>query len=155
MQSSEKSPQIHSSNATVGRTLLEPMFKFVGNMHGDETLGRQLNVWMAEYLLKNYNKNQRVRNLVDSTEIYLMPTMNPDGFSRADNEGCGGGGFFSALLKFGASGRQNANRVDLNRDLCNHSFSRSCRDRSWNWSAVEGRQVGSAGVLNGGWLNGN
>ena len=95
---------------------MEPMFKFVGNMHGDETLGRQLNVYMAEYLLKNYNSDPRIRNLVDSTEIYLMPTMNPDGFSGS-TEGCGGFSLFSNLMKFGATGRQNANSVDLNRDF--------------------------------------
>lgn len=50
------------------------MFKFVGNMHGDETLGRQLILYMAEYLLKHYASDPRVRRLVDTTEIHLMPS---------------------------------------------------------------------------------
>jgi hypothetical protein len=36
----------------------KPMFKMVGNMHGDETLGRQLILYMAEYLAKNYRQDE-------------------------------------------------------------------------------------------------
>jgi murein tripeptide amidase MpaA len=36
-------------------------------------------MFQAEYLVNNYDHNPRVKNLVDSTEIYLMPTLNPDG----------------------------------------------------------------------------
>jgi hypothetical protein len=32
---------IQISSGVSNRTLSEPMFKFVGNMHGDEALGRQ------------------------------------------------------------------------------------------------------------------
>lgn len=75
----------------------EPMFKYVGNMHGDETLGRQLLVYLIRYLCDNYGKNQRVTRLVDSTDIYILPSMNPDGFE--------------------VSSRSNANGKDLNRDF--------------------------------------
>ena len=64
-------------------------------MHGDETVGRQLLIYLAEYLLQQYGRNNRIRQLVDNTEIYLMPTMNPDGFANAQvgrgGTGCGGG----------------------------------------------------------------
>ena len=56
-------------------------------MHGDETVGRQLLIYLAEYLLQQYGRNSRITQLVDNTEIYLMPTMNPDGFATA-KEGC-------------------------------------------------------------------
>ena len=66
--------------------------RYVGNMHGDETVGRQLIIYLAEYLLKQYGQNKRIRQLVDNTEIYLMPSMNPDGFANAKvGTGCGGG----------------------------------------------------------------
>jgi carboxypeptidase D len=65
------------------RQLLTPMFKFVANMHGDETVGRQLLVYLAEYLLRNYGKVKEVTDIVDQTDIYLMPSLNPDGFERS------------------------------------------------------------------------
>ena len=66
------------------RTLLTPMFKFVANMHGDETVGRQLMVYLAQYLIDNYGKDERVTKLVNSTDIYLMPSMNPDGYENSE-----------------------------------------------------------------------
>lgn len=65
------------------RGILTPMVKYVGNMHGDETIGRQLLIYLAQYLLYNYHSNLEVAQLINSTDIYLMPTMNPDGFERS------------------------------------------------------------------------
>lgn len=65
------------------RTELTPMFKYVANMHGDESVGRQLTIYLARYLLDNYGKDERVTRLVNSTDIYLMPSMNPDGYENS------------------------------------------------------------------------
>lgn len=71
-------------NGNVGnRTLLTPLFKYVANMHGDESVGRQLIIMLAEYLVRNYGKDARVTRLVDTTDIYLMPSMNPDGYENS------------------------------------------------------------------------
>lgn len=42
------------------RELGKPMFKWVANMHGNEAVGRQLVIFMAEYLLTNYGEDRRV-----------------------------------------------------------------------------------------------
>lgn len=65
------------------RSDLVPMFKYVGNMHGDETIGRQMLVYLARYLLDNYGLLPEVTQLVDTTDIFLLPSMNPDGFVRS------------------------------------------------------------------------
>lgn len=65
------------------RGLLVPMFKYVANMHGDETIGREMLIYLAEYLLLNYGSVPEVTRLVDTTDIFLMPSMNPDGFNRS------------------------------------------------------------------------
>ena len=76
---------------------LEPEFKYVANMHGDETVGRELSLFLIEWLVQEYGTNQRATDLVNNTSIFIMPSMNPDGFESGD--------------------RYNANGVDLNRDF--------------------------------------
>lgn len=51
--------------------------------HSDETIGRAMLIYLAQYLADNYHTVPEVTNLVDSTDIYLMPSMNPDGFNRS------------------------------------------------------------------------
>ena len=91
------------------RPLLTPMFKYVANMHGDETIGRQLVIYLAEYLLRNYGKDERATRLVNSTDIFIMPSMNPDGFENSDEGEC------ESKAKY--VGRSNENNIDLNRDF--------------------------------------
>ena len=46
-----------AQNVSVERPLLRPMMKIVANMHGDETLGRQLTLLLSSYILKEYQNN--------------------------------------------------------------------------------------------------
>lgn len=86
-----------------------PAFKYVANMHGDESVGRQLLIYLAQYLLLNYGKVDRVTKLVNNTDIYLMPSLNPDGFEASQEGKCESYDDFT--------GRNNAKGVDLNRDF--------------------------------------
>lgn len=85
----------------------KPKFKYVGNMHGDETVSRQVLVYLVEYLLTRYGEEPRITELVNATDIYIMPSMNPDGFERSREGDCNGDN----------GGRNNAKDTDLNRSF--------------------------------------
>jgi len=89
---------------------LEPEFKYVGNMHGNEVLGRELLLQLADHLCNEYNKgNQRIQTLINTTRIHLLPSLNPDGWDASTNHESRG--------KDWLLGRANGNGVDLNRDF--------------------------------------
>jgi hypothetical protein len=75
----------------------EPKLLYVANMHGDEVVGRELMIYLTRQLLTEYQTSDRIRSLVDNAQIYIMPSMNPDGFERRS--------------------RFNANNSDLNRNF--------------------------------------
>ncbi|KAG7162497.1 Carboxypeptidase E-like [Homarus americanus] len=88
--------------------LLEPEFKYVANMHGNEVLGRELVLGLADHLCNEWRAgNTDVRNLLSNTRIHLFPSMNPDGWQLSTETG------HRDYLK----GRANNNSVDLNRDF--------------------------------------
>lgn len=73
-----------SNSISQGKHEIEPEVKYVGNMHGDETVGREMLINFIDFLCSNYGSNPRVTQLVDNTDIYIIPSMNPDGtFYRA------------------------------------------------------------------------
>jgi hypothetical protein len=76
---------------------VEPEFKYISSMHGDEITGRELTTQLIEEIAEKYGKDAEITELVNNTEIFIMPSMNPDG---------------SALKQ-----RANANGTDLNRNF--------------------------------------
>lgn len=64
----------------VNQDELEPEFKYIANMHGDEIVGRELMVLLIEDLAARYDEgNPEIRSLIDNTEVFIVPSMNPDG----------------------------------------------------------------------------
>ncbi|MEX0798407.1 MAG: M14 family zinc carboxypeptidase [Bacteriovoracaceae bacterium] len=58
---------------------VEPEFKYISSMHGDEITGRELMRFFIEDIVNNYGQDKRITRLVNNTELFIMPSMNPDG----------------------------------------------------------------------------
>jgi len=65
-----------------GQSEPEPAVKYVGNVHGDEPTGRALTLALAEWLCANYKTDPRAKRIVASMHLWLVPSMNPDGFAE-------------------------------------------------------------------------
>ena len=74
-----------------------PQFKYIANMHGDEVVGREMLLNLIEYMCAEYGRDPLVTVLLNTTDIHIMPSMNPDGFELRT--------------------RANANGFDLNRNF--------------------------------------
>lgn len=123
------------------RPVGKPMFKYVGGIHGNEALSRQLLLYLTQHLLTNYQKDEQVTRLLDQTEVHILPSMNPDGFEVAREGDCPG--------YDGDSGRLNANKKDLNRDFPDRwAFLNSSSQEMMN-----GRQPETIAVMT--WITGN
>ncbi|XP_022957372.1 carboxypeptidase SOL1 isoform X2 [Cucurbita moschata] len=85
-----------------GQEEAEPAFKYIGNVHGDEPVGRELLLQFANWICDNYLKDPLATLIVENVHLHILPSMNPDGFSLRT--------------------RNNANNVDLNRDFPDQFF---------------------------------
>jgi hypothetical protein len=98
-----------------------PEFKFIANMHGDEIVGRELMVKLIKELLTKDESDPQITNLLDRVQIYILPSMNPDGAA--------------------VSTRGNSKYADLNRDFPDFSTAD-------NVDTSSGRQLETQAVMN-------
>lgn len=114
---------IEFSNNPGKHELLEPEIKLVGNMHGNEVLGRQLLIYLAQYLCSEYILgNQRIQTIINTTRIHILASMNPDGYELAaseveDSSDPELSNHEGHLLNGWTNGRTNAQNIDLNRNF--------------------------------------
>jgi len=75
---------------------IEPEIRLLGAHHGNERIGVEVPLYFADYLCSNYATDSRVQDIVDNTEVWICPMVNPDGVEHG--------------------WRRNAHNVDINRN---------------------------------------
>ncbi len=71
------------SNKNTGASDTKPAYYYDGNIHSGELTSAEVALNFAWHLLSNYEKNDRIKKLVDSRVIYIRPKFNPDGADLA------------------------------------------------------------------------
>jgi carboxypeptidase T len=78
----------------------EPGVLFMGAHHGNEKPSYEVLIYFIKYLVDNYEKNNskkptnidpavdRVKNIVNNTQIYIIPMVNPDGVEANSRKNC-------------------------------------------------------------------
>jgi carboxypeptidase T len=66
-----------SDNAAANES--EPAVLFMGCHHAREWISVEVPFLFGKYLLDNYDLDPQVRSLVDASEIWIVPVVNPDG----------------------------------------------------------------------------
>jgi hypothetical protein len=74
----------------------EPEVRLAGTIHGNEPPAQEMLLYLVDWLTTQYGADPDVTTLVDETEIFVTPCLNPDGLT--------------------AGTRRNAHNVDLNRN---------------------------------------
>jgi carboxypeptidase T len=57
----------------------EPEVLFTGAHHGNERPGYEILIYFIQYMVDYYQNTTAVQDAIDSTQIYVIPMMNPDG----------------------------------------------------------------------------
>lgn len=101
-----------------------PNVKLIGNIHGNEAVGREILLHFLEvscptiinflycielgyqFLGDNFGTNNEITWLLKNTRIHVLPSLNPDGFEMSSEGMCSG-----------EHGRTNARNMDLNRNF--------------------------------------
>ena len=90
----------------------EPKLLYLSLTHAREPMGMQQLVWYMWYLLENYNTNSEITYLVNNSELFFIPVVNPDGYEYNHTTDPNGGGMWRKNRRVYST----AIGVDLNRN---------------------------------------
>jgi carboxypeptidase T len=91
----------------------EPEVLYNALHHAREPMSLMQLICFMWYLLENYEQDQQIRNLVDHTQLYFIPCLNPDGYEYNRSTNPNGGGLWRKNRRRNSS---NSFGVDLNRN---------------------------------------
>ena len=92
---------------------LRPQMLTTSIHHAREPGSLSSNIYYLWYLLENYATNPQIKEIIDNTELYFVPVVNPDGYLRNIATDPTGGGLWRKNLRNNLDGTFG---VDLNRN---------------------------------------
>lgn len=104
-----------SKNPDIDET--EPKVFYSALTHAREPMGMQQLIFYMWYLLENYSTNTEIQKLLDNTELFFVPMVNPDGYEYNHTTNPTGGGLWRKNRLNNGGGSYG---VDLNRNYGNH-----------------------------------
>ncbi|MDF3144606.1 MULTISPECIES: M14 family metallopeptidase [unclassified Streptomyces] len=69
-----------TKNAKKTKDGAKPSVLYVSNQHAREWITPEMTRRLMHYYLDNYKTDKRVKKIVDSTELWFVPSANPDGY---------------------------------------------------------------------------
>jgi hypothetical protein len=87
----------------------EPQILYTAIHHAREPNSLSQLVFYMWYLLENYELDNEIKSIVDNTELFFIPVVNPDGYLYNEKTDPNGGGFWR-------KNRKNGHGVDNNRN---------------------------------------
>ncbi len=91
----------------------EPQVLYTALHHAREPAGLSQLIFFMYYLLENYDQNPKIKALIDNTELYFVPMINPDGYIFNQTNEPSGGGLWRKNRRDNLDGTYG---VDLNRN---------------------------------------
>jgi hypothetical protein len=112
-----------SGDCALSPTAPKPRFVLMTQIHAREIVTGDLSWRFIDHLVNGYGSNSAVTSLLDSTEVWVVPIVNPDGVDRVQQ-----GGNRPYLQRKNLDGTSCANPptasnqpgVDLNRNTSSH-----------------------------------
>ncbi|MDP4282578.1 MAG: M14 family zinc carboxypeptidase, partial [Bacteroidota bacterium] len=92
----------------------EPKIFYNALIHAREPANMQELFFFINWLLENYNTNDEAKYIVDNSEIYFLPVVNPDGYEYNHQQSPTGGGMWRKNREVNSDGSYG---VDLNRNF--------------------------------------
>lgn len=110
-----------SDNASVDEN--EPRLLYTAHIHAREAITSMQLLYFMWYMLENYASDPEIKYIIDNSELYFIPVLNPDGVIRNETQSPGGGGMHRKNMRNVGSTNPG---VDLNRNF----------DIQWNTTGV-------------------
>lgn len=91
----------------------EPEALYTGLHHAREPMSIMNLIFFMHYILEYYGSDPEIQTLINETELYFVPVLNPDGYEYNRSTNPGGGGMWRKNRRNNGNGTYG---VDLNRN---------------------------------------